>query len=56
VEKLREQGYVSEAWWDTYRSRQIETKEASSAERKQRNKKVIALPGFVIRKSKKVRA
>ncbi|SRR6266446_4775665 len=33
IKKLREAKKVSDQWWDTYRARQIETKEASYEER-----------------------
>jgi len=33
VQRLREAGKVDDLWWDTYRARQIEVKEASHEER-----------------------
>lgn len=33
VQRLRDAGKISDLWWDTYRARQIETKEASHEER-----------------------
>src|SRR6266478_5398957 len=34
VEKLRQEGKVDQVWWDTYRDRQLETKELSFKARK----------------------
>ena len=34
VEKLRQEGKVDPIWWDTYRDRQLETKELSFKARK----------------------
>lgn len=52
VEQLRQKNLVPGDWWDAYRSRQMETKEESSEERKKRMKKVVTIPGPA-RKAKK---
>jgi hypothetical protein len=43
VERLRIKNLVSQEWLEVYRSRQMETKEASYEDRKKRTKKVISI-------------
>lgn len=45
VEKLRQEGKVNQVWWDTYRDRQLETKEASYKARKKAaaSRKVVTM-------------
>jgi hypothetical protein len=40
VQKLRDKGKLDDHWWDSYRARQIDAKEATYAELMERNKKI----------------
>jgi len=56
VQKLRDDGLVSDAWWDAYCARQIDTKEKSFAQRQQAKKeaaKVVSMVPRGMRKSEK---
>jgi len=52
VERLKAKNLVSSEWLDVYRSRQMETKEESYEDRKNRTKKVISIASTPKKKAK----
>ena len=46
LKRLRDAGKVSDHWWDTYRARQLETKEATHEMRTaaKKGQKVVSIP------------
>lgn len=58
TQRLREAGKVSDRWWDTYRARQIETKEALYEERfaAKKGQKVARMPANTVVKKTTARS
>jgi hypothetical protein len=52
LQRLREAGKVPDHWWNTYRARQLETKEATHEARTAANKakKVVSIPAPAVKK------